>query len=118
MLGARGVQVTEMFGYMKQYCLYTEQVTFNAHKPGGSKIELVRPTACGRKRGGGGGLSGHAPQGKFNALRSLLRSFLDPSSALSVALGRLNSDSIYHVHMRRIYGLVAYWFEHRVYFLH
>ena len=39
---------------------------------------------------------------------------MDPSSALSVALGRLDSDSIWHVHMRRIYGLVAYWFEHRV----
>ena len=52
MLGARGVQETEVFVYMKQYCLYTEQVTFNAHRPGGSKIELVRPTACGRKGGG------------------------------------------------------------------
>ena len=39
---------------------------------------------------------------KFDALRSLLRPFLDPSSALSVALGRLDSDSIWHVHMRRI----------------
>ena len=35
---------------------------------------------------------------------------------LSVALGRLDSGSIWHVHVCRIYGLVAYWFEHRVYF--
>ena len=53
---------------------------------------------------------------KCDALRSLLRPFLDPSSALSVALSRLDSDSIWHFHMRRIYGLVAYWFEHHVCF--
>ena len=49
---------------------------------------------------------------KFGVLRSLLRPFLDPSSALYVVLGRLHYDSIWQVHMRRIYGLVAYWFKH------
>ena len=48
--------------------------------------------------------SSFAPQGKFtffkfDALRSLLRSILDPSSALSAALGRLDSDSIWQVHV-------------------
>ena len=33
---------------------------------------------------------------------------LDHSSALSVALGRMDSDSIWHVYMRQIYALVAY----------
>ena len=41
---------------------------------------------------------------KFDTLSSLLRPFLDPSSALSVALDRLDSDSIWHVHMRRIWS--------------
>ena len=30
---------------------------------------------------------------------------LDPSSALSAALGRLGSDSIWQIHVRRTYGL-------------
>ena len=30
---------------------------------------------------------------------------LDPSSALSAALARLGSDSIWQIHVRRIYGL-------------
>ena len=54
---------------------------------------------------GGGVLRGHVPQGKpfkFDTLRSLLRTFLDPSSG---ALDRLDYDSIWHVHMRRIYLL-------------
>ena len=53
--------------------------------PGGSKIELVRRTACS---------SLGVNFSKFDALRSHLRPFLDPSSALSVAHGRLDSDSI------------------------
>ena len=62
-------------------------------RPSGSKIELVRSTACRSLEEGGGG----GPQGnfsKFDALRSPLRPFLGPSSALSVARGRLDSDSI------------------------
>ena len=48
---------------------------------------------------------------KFGALRSLLRPFLNPS-ALYIVLGRLHSDPIWQVHIRQIYGLIAYWFEH------
>ena len=32
---------------------------------------------------------------------------LDPSLSLSAALGRLDSDSIWHIHVRRIYGLLT-----------
>ena len=51
---------------------------------------------------------------KFDALRSLLRPFLDPSSGFSVALGRLNSDSIWDVHVTTCVEYIV-WFEHRVY---
>ena len=54
-------------------------------------------TACATGRGGGG-VSFGGNFFKFDVLRSLLRPFLDYSSALSVALGRLDSDSIWHVH--------------------
>ena len=48
------------------------------------------------------GQTAHASQGnfsKFDALRLLLRQFFDPSSASSVALGRLDSDSTKRLHV-------------------
>ena len=71
-----------------------------------------RVRECVRKHAAAtGGLKD--PQGKFfkfDALRSLLRAgaFLDPSSALPVALGSAGwiSDSIWYVHVRGIYCLV------------
>ena len=71
----------------------------------------VRVRDCVRKHAAARGSKD--PQGKFDALRSLLRPFLDPSSALSVALGRLDSDSIWYTSMC-VEHMV--WFEHRVYF--
>ena len=86
--------------------------------PVGAKLnwlDRVHDCNCVHKHTAAKGLlRGH--QCQSDALRSLLRPFLDPSSALSAALGRLDSDSIWHVHMRRIYGLVAYLFEHLVCF--
>ena len=70
------------------------------------------PTLCG-KGGVGVSFGSMLPKENVSNLRSLLRPFLDPSSALSVALGRLDSDSIYHIHVRQIYGLVAYW-QHEI----
>ena len=55
-----------------------------------------------------GGSFGDMPIKDIDALRSLQRPFLDPSSALSVALGRFDFDSIWYVHMHRIFGVVAY----------
>ena len=62
--------------------------------PAGSKIELDRLVHdCAHKHAAARGvLRGHAPPRKilkFDALRSLLRPFLDPASALPAALGRL-----------------------------
>ena len=73
------------------------------YRPGGSKIELVRlsTTACEKFF-------------KFDALRWLFRPFLDPSSGFSVALGRLNSDSVRDVHVTACVEYMV-WFEHCVY---
>ena len=59
---------------------------------------------CVRKQAARGGLPPKEIFVKFDALSSLLRPFLDLSSALSVALDRLDSDSILHVHLRRIWS--------------
>ena len=46
----------------------------------------------------------------FNAMKSLLRPFLDPSSSLSVARGMLDSDSILAgPRASNVYGLVRTW---------
>ena len=68
----------------------------NQSRTSGSKIGWL--TVCMYAAAIARGLFwGHAPQRnifKFDALRLLLRPFLDLSSALSVGLGKLDSDSI------------------------
>ena len=48
---------------------------------------------------------------KFDVLRLLLRPFLEPPSVnvVSITFSRLDSDSVWHVHVRGIYSLVRTW---------
>ena len=70
-------------------------------------------TACVSTQQLGGYFGGMPPRENFMlCMRSLLRPFYARSQFC--LLGRLDSDPIWHVHMRQICGLVAYWFEHCV----
>ena len=76
-------------------------------RPGRSKIELDQSVRdCVHKHAAASGvLWGMPPQTifTFDALRSLLRPFLDPSSALFAALGRLRQCHDYSATQPRGY---------------